>query len=115
MKSLLPIIIALTCVSCSTVSDNTISTLSISPGVTKETASRAAVGEVRRRKLVLPNDYKTKVEKSFISQEMKPTIPVFTVSFVSEMNGKRTRIYQVAVNRNDGEIQYFFNLLELRP
>jgi hypothetical protein len=114
MKSLI-LGAALLSMSCAPSVDRGVSVLPTSPTVTKETALRTAVGEVRRRKLHLPNDYKTTVENAFISQEMRPTIPVFTVSFFSETNGKRTQIYQVAVNRSNGEIQYFFNLLNLTP
>jgi hypothetical protein len=106
--------------SCTTPSLRDVNVLPISPTVTKESATRLAIEEVRRRKVQLPSGYETKVSADFISQEAAPTIPVFTVSFFAGRGSlargvKRLGIYQVGVNRSNGEIQYFFDLLKLTP
>ncbi|MEY2561367.1 MAG: hypothetical protein QOG51_1782 [Verrucomicrobiota bacterium] len=89
--------------------------LPISPTVTKEVALQTALKEVRKRKLELPAEYQTKVSASFSYQEAGPTIPVYGVLFYAERHGTRTEMYQVAVNRGNGEVHFFTNLLTLKP
>src|SRR4051794_22945813 len=97
--------------SCTTPSLRDVNVLPVSPAVTKESATRLAINEVRRREVQLPSGYQTKVSADFIIQEAAPAIPVFTVSFFAGRGSlgrgvKRLGIYQVGVNRSNGEIQY---------
>jgi pyrrolidone-carboxylate peptidase len=115
MKYLPTLFLAAIFVSCATVSQHDSSTLAVSPAITKATALHTALREVAKRKLPLPIDYQTNVSDSFVSQEMGPTIPVFTIVLFSISGRKRVDLYQVAVNRHDGEIQYFLNLLRVTP
>jgi hypothetical protein len=115
MKPTILLAVALATTACATASKQSIATLLISPAITKDTALHTAIAAVKKRNLVLPIDYKTEVSESFISQEMGPTIPVFAILFYVGRGEKRIRLYQVAVNRSNGEVHYFFNLLKVTP
>jgi hypothetical protein len=90
------------------------SVLPISPAITKAVAVQTSVKEVQRRKLMLPAGYQTKVVASLVYQETGPTIPVYMVSF-ARRDRMRTELYEVAVNRNNGKVHFFSNLLTLKP
>jgi hypothetical protein len=102
-------------VSCvSPINRSGVPTLPVSPAVTKEVAVQTSIKEVQKRKIVLPAGYQTDVSASFMYQETGPTIPVYMVSF-SRGDRMRTPLYEVAVNRNNGKIHFFSNLLTLKP
>ena len=115
MKPISFLAIAIAFVSCAQPSQRQLSTLPPSPTVTKASALRTALGEIKRREIVLPANYATEASGSYVSQETGPTIPVFTISFFSGTRPKRVMIYQVGINRNTGEILFFFNLLTVKP
>ena len=109
------IFLAMLFVACASVSQRDVSSLSVSSAITKAGALRTAVAEVKKRKLILPADYKTEISGSYISQETGPTIPVFTISFFGGAHPKRIMMYQVGINRHTGDILFFFNLLTVKP
>jgi hypothetical protein len=82
------------------------SNLSETPfAVTAEAALRTATNEIRKRALVLPPGYKTRVVKSIIFPKVGHDRPVFFVKFVRGAKGLK-QFYQVAVNRNSGNIEF---------
>lgn len=79
--------------------------------VTSENAVRAAISEVRKRSLILPAGYRTNVVKSLIAPKVGPNKHVFFVNVMSGEGERSKRLYQVAINRRNGEVEFVFDFL----
>lgn len=80
-------------------------------GITKQNAVRLAAIEIRRRGLVLPAPYKTRVAKSIITPKVGPDIHAFFVSFLNGEGTTSRQLYQVAVNQDSGRVEFVFDFL----
>lgn len=79
--------------------------------ITKQKAVRIASAEIRRRGLVLPAPYKTRVAKSAITPKVGTEINALFVSFLNEEGTNSQQLYQVAVNQNSGVVEFVFDFL----
>jgi len=74
-------------------------------------ALRTATTEIRRRRLLLPNGYKTIVAPSVISTEGGPDKSVVFVTFLSGFGKGAKQLCQVAVNRNTMKVEFVFDFV----
>lgn len=79
--------------------------------ITKQKAVRIATAEIRRRGLVLPAPYKTRVAKSAITPKVGPEINALFVSFLNGEGTTSRQLYQVAVNQDSGSVEFVFDFL----
>lgn len=73
-------------------------------------ALRAATSEIRLRKLPLPDGYRVEFAMSVVSPKRGPDKEVLFVTFVNGPAKHAERLYQVAVNRSKGDVEFIFNL-----
>ena len=70
---------------------------------------RTAASELRRRRLPLPEGYRTHVAKSIVFSKRGPDKKVWFVTFVNSRAKHAKRLYQIAINRRTGDIEFVFD------
>ena len=74
-------------------------------------ALRTATSEIRRRRLPLPDGFRVQFAQSVVSPKLGPNKKVVFVIFVNSQARHAKRLYQVAVNRSKGDVEFVFDFL----